>query len=458
MTLLGFILLSTFLVVSKTHTASTLASVRTQLLMETEYFLHLVFRKNVQRATSVHPESYSNKIALSVVDVNGTPSSLIYRLQSNALQYSTDGGSTWNSPYNRSAYTRYAINNGRFLYCGYQNNCTDFQDTNGNGVYEFGVDNAGTIASGYTGTPLIKPEQAVKIALNNFVFDRQVGNPPISRSIPDLIIHLNRPLVRMASPLVQTFATNTANSSFATVFDVRGVYYDHAGRQLLVVGRRSSGTNVIYRVSIDGVSVNTAINTGISGIQMDAVFMENDNRTIGILDETNSKFYRVNTSSGSIDTTIDTSTFITAPKSIAFDVSTPSNFYIIGMVSGSIKILERNKTTAAAVNTWSVPAGLTSPAGMFIEPLSGDFYVIQNTVGGSGATRAITLYKIARSSSTTADTFTINLADVQSNATSATTNFWGLGYNPFTNHLFLSDTYSDQIYEVMPNRLISARN
>lgn len=459
--LMGVLFLSIFTLTSKVKNSSLEMGIRMQTLQETEAILQAI-RRNLQMTTAIHPGSNSQKLVMTVMDENGNPMTIAYRINSNFLQRSYDGGDTWESPYSMSTETKYRLDSGKFLFCGYGNNCTEFTDTNGNGDYEPGVDAAGTLASGYSGTALSSPDQAVKIALSDFVFNRQVGNPVIKRTVLTSLVHLYKPFMRTSSPLLQSFITDTTNSSFgSTAFDVRGLYYDLATSRLAVVGRRSSGTNVIYFVDRDGVLIDTTVTTGVSGIQLDSVCMESDLSTLVVLDSTASKVYRVDSTSNTVLTTITTTSLtpsaVSNPRAVACDPLNPDNFYLIGTASGSIKILERNKSTGSSVNTWSVPAGLTNPAGMFVDPLTGHFYVVQNSVSGSGSNRTITIYKIDRSSPTTTDTFTINLADIGSSATNATTNFWGLAYDPNTNHLFLSDTYSDRIYEIVPDRLISPR-
>jgi len=97
---------------------------------------------------------------------------------------------------------------------------------------------------------------------------------------------------------------------------------------------------------------------------------------------------------------------------------------------------------------------------MFVEPTSGDFFIVKNSVYTSGGSRYIDVYRIARSGSiaTTAN-FSINLSDLDSsNTTASNDGYWQMAYDPLSNHLFLADNYMGKVYEVAPPKIITPRS
>lgn len=135
-------------------------------------------RQNIRRTTRIDQTSFDKKLLINVLDDTGIARDVRYQITAgNILQTSTDGGVTWGSPYSVAADTTYTLGGGQFLYCGTTNNCTSFQDTNANGIYEPGVDAAGTVSAPYSGTPLTSPKQASRVVLSGFVFNRAGGQP-----------------------------------------------------------------------------------------------------------------------------------------------------------------------------------------------------------------------------------------------------------------------------------------
>lgn len=236
---------------------------------------------------------------------------------------------------------------------------------------------------------------------------------------------------------------------------MRSVACDLDNRKLIAAGT-DSGTKKLYPVSRDGLPINLPITVTFP---VDSIAVEPGGSTAVLLDSAGGKVYRFSLLNGVIQTTIDLTTLtpsaVSAAKAVAFDASTPGDFYVLGTAGGSLQILERNKSTGAAVASWSLPAGLTSPIGMTIDPLTGDFYVFQNAPYASGPDYKIDLYKIQRSSPTTANVSSWNLTKMGSSMTNVGPNYPGLCFDPASNHFFLSDNVTDKIFEVVPDRLIN---
>jgi hypothetical protein len=160
------------------------------------------------------------------------------------------------------------------------------------------------------------------------------------------------------------------------------------------------------------------------------------------------------------------SNLVNSPTSIAYDPTTPTDFYVVGTdpADSALKILAIDSTTGSlstaslATGKLALPAGITAgnpPGGLAIEPVTGDFLVVRNSVSGSSPNKLITVYRITRAGVSTS--FTVNIDDIGSTAT-GTAGYWGLGYSQDSNHIFLSDTVTGKVYEVYPSVLITPRS
>jgi type II secretory pathway pseudopilin PulG len=499
--LMGFVSLSisNFLIKGNVATNS-LGDVRKgtaeiQLLMDS-------LRRDLSQGAYISDNSYDQRLEYTIPDASGNALKKIYRLYttggSTYLQLSLDNGSTWGSPYAVSPYTKYKIINQsgvgtapRFVYAGIKD-CVDFQDTNANFIFDPGTVNsdgsytvgADTIASSscsnFSGSAMKKPSEAKHIDLQYFNFSTQTGSPVASRPLPanNYFIAVAPGLVRSTStplpspavkdpPLLQSFVTNTANSLYTTGFAVRGVTLDPSHQRLVLVGNHSSGSSTMYAADRDGVLMGSPLTTSVTTLNFDSVAMEADGKTILALDGTNKIVYRYDISGTSPITPTTTLNMgsatnqINTPKSVMYDPSTSSYFYVVGAdtSTGAWKIFEFSKTTsnAAATATWALPAafdGTHPPSGLALEPNTGDFLIVRNYVNGSGATSAIDIYRLTRAGVSTS--FSININDLGSTATGTTGNF-GMAYEPKTNRIFLTDSATNKVYEVMPSLLISPR-
>jgi hypothetical protein len=204
-------------------------------------------------------------------------------------------------------------------------------------------------------------------------------------------------------------------------------------------------------------------------LQLQGVAVENDGNNIMVLDSTNRKVYRYTLGTSatiSPTTTLDMASptvLVTQPNAIAYDASTPTDVYVLAIdpsATSNWKVWEINYSTRAIVNSWALPAafnGTTVPGGgLAIEPTTGDFLVTLNSVSGSSPNATIALYRIKRSNAAVYSGYPMNIRinDFGSTATSTFGN-WGLGYDPALNRLFLSDSSTDTIYEIVPDRLIA---
>lgn len=437
---------------------------------------------DLRQGAYISNNSHNQRLEYTTYDASGNAIKKIYLISGGNLMLSKDNGVTWNSPYRISSSTQYTLgSSSKFLYSGVTNNCTNFSDTNANGVYDAG-DSAGSLVATCpysSGTALTSPSQAYKIDLNNFQFSTGQGAPVAIRTFPtDLMISAPPGLVRSTStpsspavkdpPLVQSFVTNTANSLYGTGFTIESLTFDPARDRLFIVGHGTAGTdNRIFVAERNGILNGAAKNPSTTTIQLDSVALDVNGYTILGLDATGKKLYSFDTSSGTSLATASTldlaspSNLINSPKGIAYDYKTPTDFYIVGTdpSNSTLNIYERNKSTGALVGTaWTLPAAFDAshpPSGLAIEPSSGDFLVVRNYVNGSSPNKTIDIYRITRAGTSTY--FSVNIDDLSSTATGITGN-WGLGYDPILNRLFLSDTASNKVYEVVPNVLISPRS
>lgn len=483
MALMGFVSLAIANFLVKSNVTSSSLSMRFKEASEIQSLI-LDIQQDMRQGAYISNNSHKQRLEYTTYNSSGSATKKIYRITTisskNYLQLSTDGGSTWGSPYRASDYTKYQLSGTPlFLYSQSANNCTSFTDTNSNGVWENGTDSAGVTSSCGPTTltyPLLNtPSQANKIVLSGFQFTTGNGNPEGTRNLPSniFIAIQHNPVVSTSAavspaakdaPLWNSFTTNTASSLYGTGFDVRAAKWDPSHDRLLLVGHHSSGACKIFVAERNGVIYNPTLTTTDNAMQFNGVALESDDKTVLALDDSTKKLYRFNISARAPLAPISTldlsspSNLINTPTSIAYDPATPDDFYIVGTdpADSGIKIFERNKSTGALVGSaWSLPAAFDAshpPGGMTIEPTTGDFLVVRNYVSSS----SIDIYRITRATGASSS-FSVSTSDLGSSATGTTGN-WGIAYNPENNHLFLTDNATDKVYEVIPNLLISPRS
>jgi prepilin-type N-terminal cleavage/methylation domain-containing protein len=487
MALMGFVTLSIANFLVKSNVMSSSLDMRFKAANEIQS-LFLDIQRDLHQGAYISNNSHGQRLEYTTYDNNGNATKKIYRIitisSKTYLQISTDGGTSWNSPYRISDYTKYQVSGtSLFLYAQSGNNCTNFADTNANGAWENGVDVAGVTASCGSTTstsPLLStPSLANKIVLSGFQFTTGIGSPVVSRTLPSSIfITIPQKLVISTSaavspavkdsPLVKSFDTNTTNSLFSTNFDIRGAKWDPSHDRLILVGHHSSGACKLYVAERNGIIYQPALSTLDSNIQLNGVALESDDKTILALDDSAKKLYRFSISSKIPQSPISTlnlaspSNLINTPTGLTYDPGTPNDFYIVGAdpSGGALKIFERAKKDGALVGTaWTLPAAFDAshpPGGISIEPTSGDFLVVRNYVNGSAPNQTIDIYRIVRATGSST-WFSVNISDLSSSATGTTGN-WGIAYDAETNHLFLSDSATDKVYEIIPNLLISPQS
>jgi hypothetical protein len=443
-------------------------------------------QQDLRQGASISDNSYNQRLEYTTYDSTGVATKKIYRITTisgyNYLQLSTDGGTTWASPYRVSAYNTYILKNTpKFLYAWAVNNCTDFADSSGNGIWTTGVDTAGAYLACTNGTSspaLSLPSQATKVDLQSFLFSTGKGSPEATRSLPtDLFISVQAPLVRSNSsavagvkdaPLVQAITTNSAtNALFGANFSLRGVTWDPARGTLYIVGQDNTSTRTLFMTDRRGIQLKTSL-ANSSTNYLNSVAVKTSGTDILVLDATAKILYGLNTI-GTSPLTISSSlnlgsptNLIDTPTGIAFDAATPTDFYVVGADTGTgaMKIYQRNISTGALVGSaWALPAAFDAshpPGGLAIEPVNGDFIVVRNYVNGSSPNKTIDIYIISRAAGTSTS-FSVNIDDLGSTATGVTGN-WGIGYDAANNRIFLSDTTSKKVYEVIPSQLIAPRS
>lgn len=465
------------------------ASINMRFMEASEIQMLLMdIQKDFKQGASISDNSHNQRLEYTTYSSAGTATKKIYRITTISgkqyLQLSLDGGSTWESPYRISSYDKYTLlGTPKFLYAWAINNCTDFADSSGNGVWLSGSDTAGAYLSCTEGTSapaLSTPSQATKIDLQNFQFSTGKGSPEATRSLPaDFFISIRTPVVRSnatavspavkESPLVKAFTTNTANSLFGTVFDVQSAVWDASRQRLIIVGTHSSGSNTIYLADRLGVLIRSGLTTTASTIQAYSAAVKMDGVSVLVLGSTDSgstyNVYSFNVAGSaplSTSASLSLTGLVNSPKGIAYDAATPSDFYVVGTntATSALEVTERNLSTGALVGSaWALPAAFDSthpPGGLAIDPVTGNFLVVRNYVNGSSPNKTIDIYVITRASGNSSY-FSVNIDDLGSTATGTTGN-WGLGYDASTNRLFLSDSATDKVYEVIPSQVISPQS
>jgi Tfp pilus assembly protein PilE len=444
-------------------------------------------RQDFRRGASISRNSFNQRLEYTTYDDSGAAVKKIYRITTISgnqyLQLSRDGGATWISPYRVSDYDKYILKGTpKFLYAWSINNCTDFADTNPatpDGVWTTS-DASGVYAScAYgTSTPVLStPDQASKVDLKNFVFSTGKGSPEATRSLPpDFFMKTDTPLVRSyaaaVSPAVKddvkiTQFAASVNYPFTNLNEPRGLTWDVARDRLLIVGSRVGSANTIYITDRLGNLIKRVDTT--NSVNLDSVAVKGNGNVALALDISGNKLYQYDLTAASpvspttLDLALIPSPTISGPKGIAFDPDTPNDFYIVGTnaSTSAIQIFQRNLSTGAVVGTpWTLPGALFTstrlPAGLAIEPISGDFLVVRNFVNGSSPNANINIVRISRADSSYT-TMTVNINDLGSSATASSGN-WGIALDPVTNRIFLSDVVTKVVFQIVPDRLFSPRN
>jgi hypothetical protein len=459
--LVAGIALSMSFVMAKNTLLRTKLSSERQIQMET---LHAIvnLRQRIQLAPYLLDTTHTQGLFFDYADPDGqVRNSHFLRISNsggvNVLSESSNYGSAYGSPYPYSDSNKYRITAGEFYPCRSSQRCIRPLDTTGDGHWVLGADTTPSLASGFSGSAFSGARQANKVLISGLTL--QMNNGEATLTLPNIYMALPQSRPEDTSNGLVMTTLSTLNTAAGSNFEVRNVAFDSLRRRMFVVGSHTTGTNFIYPCSRDGVLAGAPINTGLSGgSSFQGAVLEDNGRTLLLLDSAAGRVYRVNTHNGTVHTELNISSFVTNAASVAFDPSTSNDYYIIGADvanPGTRRIFQRNKITGAAVTSWEVPAGLTNPAGMVIEPLSGDFYVVNNVVSGTGSSRTITLYRITRANPTNTDTFTLNIAGYGSTATNATSNFFGLSYDRRDRRLILSDLVSDLIVVYWPARTIT---
>jgi len=516
----GLVLMVSTLAVKSLATTSSLNTRYAETLQV--HSLILDIQKDLYRGVYISNNSHQKRLEYTTYDDAGNTVKKIYGIcystfnasstdttcpsasGSNTVPYlkiSRDGGSTWVSPYRVEPYNKYFLTGSpAFLFAQDDNNCTRFTDTDGNGVWN-GSDSAGSSANcgTYTNTTTIlnNPSQSTKVILSSFQFSSVTGNPLVSRNLPSNIFMsapqgpVISPLIGISpavkdSSLINSFITNTDAMRFGTAFDIRGLTWDSARQRLIVVGHHNSGACKIFQVDRTGVLIGPGLSIKDTTVQLDDVALLSDGQSVIALDDNSKIVYWYNLSGATPlipyqsfnlgNITSSTPSFpswtnanlVNSPSGILYDPNYPDEFFVVGKdpSDSTYKIFEINPksttTTTLASNAISggklaLPSAFTAstpPSALSQEPISGDFLVPENYVLSAGGNH-IDVYRIT--SSGISSSFSLNVTDTGSSATAATGN-WGFAYSPETNHVFLTDTATDQVSEVIPPVLISPQN
>jgi hypothetical protein len=431
--------------------------------------LEVTLRQQLDKATWIDPTSYNKKIVFTTLDDSGNPSTIGYRITTSGgktvLEYSPDGTTWGQSPYSMSASSTYSIDSGEFLFCGYSNHCTRFNDDiTVDGLYTSGSDTRTQVSGS---SLLTNAFYAQKIVLSGFIFNRQGG---MQVTWPDIYQHLPSQHVATATQLMQSINVNpSTNADFDSGFSAKGIAYDFVNRRLILVGA-NAGSNYIYQLSRDGIRMdNQGSNSVGSAVSFDDACLDADAHTLltwkspGTFTKYDLATSTPGTSTDSFSITFTGASYFNTSgtaDALACDPVTSGKFYMIGRTSGgtpSIKVISRSPgTTTLSSTISSLPAGMNnvSNEGMTIDPLTGDFYVLQSTITGSAPNKTVTFYHLTQASPSTVDTFTVNISTLGSTATTPTSG-WGITFDPFNNHMFMVDGQTQKIYEFIPPRLLS---
>jgi hypothetical protein len=403
------------------------------------------------------------------------------------LKYSTDGGATWGSPYRLSAYNKYKlIGTPIFLYAQDANNCTSFTDTDANGVWLSGTDSAGVFADcgAYdTSSPILtSPTQATKVVLQSFAFTTGSGVPEAIRNLPTNIFMAAPQGVVVStsaavspgvkdSQLFHSFDVKTANSLFNTTFALYSLRWDPVRQRLLAAGRNSDVSGaVLYQVDRTGVLIGPPIpisaQTSAPSVLPVGMALLEDGETLVVADSLNNriKWFNINSSPPlNPFKSLAVSTLSQDPYGMAYDPRYPNEIFVYGgYPNGTYNYkIEEIDTTAGALATNVIPGGVLTLTGdpdtygindLTLEPLTGDFLATVAHIYGSAPNRTIRIYRIPVSGSQSYVEFNIDAL-----GNSSTSINWFSAYDPETNHFFLYDPGQGKIHEVIPDKVITAR-
>jgi hypothetical protein len=314
--------------------------------------------------------------------------------------------------------------------------------------------------------------------LYNFSFQRTAGSGPVSRTIKDTMLHLGQPQISEGPTLINYFDTDLNPHYW---FGDGDLVFDPIQQRLIIdnsyyllittrtgvpLSSPTSGSNgVHYSATIghgDGIALEGDDNTLIfdyktNGWNHDYIYTLalSSNTFTGPLYDLDTTDSNVNTGSGG---------------GLVFDPKTPSDFYILvtNTAFTAARIDAINISTGALAsdispNSWSLPSALANGGygnsiGMTIDPVTGDFYV-----GVNVANKDERIWHIVRSTPTTDDHFDIMLSGSATSYSSSTIpststgtgNFFGLAYDPTTNHLFVGDSSMQRVFEILPPRFMS---
>lgn len=509
MALMGFVSLSISNFVIKSNVQSASLSMRFKEASEVHAVIQDI-QADLHRGALISPNSFNRRLEYTTYEpATGTALKKVYAIcyysavpasteatcplpsGANTLPYlklSLNGGANWGSPYRISGFNKYRMTGTpRFLYSNVFNGCYDFPDDNANGVRDAGDATVTQTACGTSpnsswlvAPSARRPEKSQKVILANFAFTTGTGNPEALRSLPSFIfiavapgLVANHAMAAVAPGvkdqiLMQSFSTDPAvNLQFPTGFAVGGLAWD-PGAERLFVGSKKGGR--IYQTERHGVQINDpivlsdfTINAGHPAIEADgkSLLVMAYNASVG------DQFYRYSLSNESPLSPL----FAKVPMdgtegyrfAMAYDNNTPQFFYVVCSSGGNLRIQRYNKFTGMRTGTalnidyWALPAAYNSGiqlGGLFVEPVTGNFYTIRNEVYTSGGRRYVDIYKITRAGAATLD-FSIDLTDF--NATTGNSGFWGMAYDPVLNRIFLSDDNARRVYEIIPPKIITPR-
>jgi hypothetical protein len=350
-----------------------------------------------------------------------------WRLTSNVLEYSADNGATWRSPYPVAAANAYNVT-GAFSYCDEDNTCSS--------------------------TPTTTTK---KIRLNNWVFTGTNAQSNHHFEAPDIYLTLPNRALATTTTTVSDFSTN-AGSFPSSGFTVGDLTYHPPTKQLVLVG----GSNQIYRANAEGVILGEAIT--VTGTHtFSSIDLEPDGTFAWVVDTTApASVYKIDMANGSVASSFALSTpGITNPRGLVYDEGdTTRPLKIVGTYGGSTQVISLDTTggSATAINLTSgaVPAFVGTPAGLALDPLSGDMIIASQTVGSS----AFTIYSYDTNNMNNSlgrnTTTSINLSQMGSSDTTTTRNF-GLAFDPISNHVFVADPTDTQkrVFQVLPPRTLT---
>jgi len=528
MALLGAMMLSITNLLVKGTAMSSSIDYRYQEAIEVQAFV-LDLMKELSQGVYISSNSHKQRLEYTTYNASGSATKKVYAIcystasaastdtacavnsGSNTIPYlklSTDGGSTWGSPYRLSAFNKYRLSGTPlFLYAQEANNCTSFTDTDANGVWLSGTDAAGAFAdcgSYDTSSPILtSPTQATKVVLNGFSFTTGKGVPEATRSLPSNIF-MTAPQGLVASYssavspgvkdniLVKSFDTSTANSLFGAGYQLWAVTWDPVRQRLLSTGYLGSGSwpTKLFQIDRTGVLIGQPLYIPANPYwEPTAVALLDDGETVMVVndDGTNSRevvcWYNLNTngalapsrilnlSNPSDNTTPGVSSLpvisgastdlVNYPNGIVYDPKYPDEIFVLGNdpTGGAFKIFEINTRTGALASNVLSGGKLTltgtKPVGLAQEPTTGDFLYTDATISGSAPNRTIKIYRIT--SGGTTSYITVNIDDLGSTAATGPAGWFSLAYDPDTNHIFLSDAATGKMFEILPDRLISPR-